>query len=270
VTQHRKILYRLVWTICLLFAHAAHSEQEQSQAPDGISLLEDAPGENQESSQQENKATSAPAGLRADAYGLLNKIVFPQGQDDIVFSIACSTPIYREGDMDFTGHQVYPPTPEHESYCLDGDDESFLYRTRILNALKRSKMVPARANGRNTAVSMKFTTIFKREDMQEVIYFVPNWYLNNKEFGSGYYAPQLIHHSVKKNSSPRCLGRNVVLRVVVDAEGNLNNPRHEQGKVSRKCLKLALKWAKTWKFIPGTVQGEATEMTSLVTAGRSL
>lgn len=213
-----------------------------------------------------------PAKLRNDNYSLADAIEFPRSgsDDDIVFSIACNTPVDRQGNLWRRGDLIKPPSPEHNSYCIGDGEESGPYERKVIEALKRARMEPAKVDGKKTSVSMKFTVIFRRISGQEEIYVVPNWYLNQDELGINYYAPQVVQNSVLKNSSPRCLNRDVLLRVVVNNQGLITSATHHLGKISKKCLSRTIDWVESWEFIPGTVNGISTEMPFLITVGRSL
>lgn len=210
-----------------------------------------------------------PAKLRNDEYSLANAIKFPRSNEgDVSLSIACSAPVTRHGALWQRGELWVSPSSEHNSYCISDNDESRPYEKKVIEALRRAKMVPAQAYGKKVAVSMKFTVIFKRTDDREEIHVVPNWYLNNSEFGLNYYAPQVVQNSILKNSSPRCLRRDLLLRAVVDDKGLITSVAHHRGKVSKKCLGRAFHWVESWEFIPGKVNGVSTQMPFLITVSR--
>lgn len=210
-----------------------------------------------------------PAKLRNDEYSLANAIEFPRSsKGDVSLSIACNAPVTRQGALWQRGELWVSPSPEHNSYCISGSDESWPYEKKVIEALRRAKMVPAQVYGKKVAVSIKFTVIFKRTDDREEIYVVPNWYLNNSEFGLNYYAPQVVQNSILKNSSPRCLSGDLLLRTVVDDKGLITSIAHHGGKVSKKCLGRAFHWVESWEFIPGKVNGVSTQMPFLITVSR--
>ncbi|MFP6794171.1 MAG: hypothetical protein VB996_12990, partial [Pseudomonadales bacterium] len=79
---------------------------------------------------------------------------------------------------------------------------------------------------------------------------------------------QVVQNSILKNSSPRCLSGDLLLRTVVDDKGLITSIAHHRGKVSKKCLGRAFHWVESWKFIPGKVNGVSTQMPFLITVSR--
>lgn len=198
-----------------------------------------------------------PAAFRTDKFSLAEQISFPwdhkEGQD-FNLSIACTTQVTRRGRL------KYP-------FCLGGNKESKAFEQLILQATKRARMIPARVNGKLKSVVLKFTTIFSRVDGAAAVTVVPNHFLNNKELGMYYTAPQLLRLETRDYPAT-CRSMNVIMKITVAADGLASNAQLHQGDPkATSCIKAIKRRIRLRHYIPGMVKGVPTAMDHLYLVG---
>jgi len=159
----------------------------------------------------------------------------------------------------------------HRPYCIaDGDFP--LYQRLAHDAFQRATFEPALVGSEPVSVYASFRMAFQHREGGCAVGLLPNKGYLVKEFGLLYTEPQEIIGEQGWNNRDRTSNRvrrqrggvMLILSSEVDVAGVPGKVKVEQDNfASRSDLKSVRKAAADARFIPGTVNGQPTAMTSM-------
>jgi len=195
----------------------------------------------------------SPAVFLEGEDSFVNKITFPESDQDVLATILCDAIVTNTGRF-------------RNSNCYYDKSLSIRdYKTAVDRVTETKKVFfkPASIDGNHKRVALKFSVIFQKKDNEKKIWTFLNHGVEIAKYGNDYISAQL-HKTGNLRTYSRCYaGNSFWMASTIGVDGTPGNIKAIKSDAPALCKEVIQEIFNEFRFIPATKNGQSVLSRSL-------